>query len=57
MVLAFSLETNTIFIATQVLTQLATAQKIDSVDEVGGGTQGFFQRKVNHKSLVDFLIR
>lgn len=55
-VLAFSLETNTIFIATQVLTQLATAQRIDSADEVAQSTEGFFQRKVHHKSLVDFLI-
>jgi len=56
MVLAFSLETNTIFIATQVLTQLATAQRIDSV-EATQPTEGFFHRKVNqHKSLVDFLI-
>ena len=67
MVLAFSLETFTIFVATQVLTQLATAQRVAviPVDEssinnlTGQDTKGFFRlgtTKEVHQSMVDFLI-
>jgi hypothetical protein len=69
MVLAFSLETFTIFVATQVLTQLATAQRmvplipvetnvsnsvIDS--EKGGGLFFGMGKKEIPQSMVDFLI-
>mmetsp|Transcript_20729 Transcript_20729/g.44816 ORF Transcript_20729/g.44816 Transcript_20729/m.44816 type:complete len:233 (-) Transcript_20729:1466-2164(-) len=61
MVLAFSLETNTIFVATQVLTSLATAQVNKppdlplgvEADKVGGI---FNRRKEVPQSMVDFLI-
>ena len=64
MVLAFSLETFTIFVATQVLTQLATAQRVTviPVDEssinnlTGQDTKGFFRlgtTKEVHQLMVD----
>lgn len=63
MVLAFSLETFTIFTATQVLTQLATAQRVVPLDSEAGletlaGVSGFFGmgRKDAHVSMIDFLI-
>jgi len=65
MILAFSLETFTIFTATQVLTQLATAQTVIhpldlEVDhERVSGVSGFFSmgaRKEAHESMIDFLI-
>ena len=65
MVLAFCLETNTIFVATQVLTSLATQTSTskDSTelslemenDKIGGlFTLG---RREVHQSMVDFLIK
>ncbi|KAL7540096.1 hypothetical protein ACHAXR_009866 [Thalassiosira sp. AJA248-18] len=64
MVLAFSLETFTIFVATQVLTQLATAQRVvplDSSSELNldavNISRGFFSKKEVHQSMVDFLIK
>lgn len=64
MVLAFSLETFTIFVATQVLTQLATAQRVvpldgmDMLDHQEQMVGGFFSlgAKKEHGSMVDFLI-
>ena len=62
MVLAFSLETNTIFVATQVLTQLATATghheelfnaQLDE-DRIGGM---FSMRREVTSSMVDFLLK
>lgn len=67
MVLAFCLETFTIFVATQVLTELATASpqrmvplvplesNLSLVDEVGGGFFGLKSKK-EVQSMVDFLI-
>ena len=67
MILSFSLETFTIFVATQVLTQLATAQRV-AVIPVGTGinnltdgekVSGFFRlgsSKEVHQSMVDFLL-
>jgi len=64
MVLAFSLETFTIFTATQVLTQLATAQRVSLVDaeinsDALSGASGFFGGggKDVHVSLIDFLMK
>mmetsp|Transcript_15444 Transcript_15444/g.31347 ORF Transcript_15444/g.31347 Transcript_15444/m.31347 type:complete len:304 (+) Transcript_15444:1-912(+) len=65
MVLAFSLETNTIFVATQVLTQLATAQRVAGRQEqmlnVGADSDmigGLFSmRKEVTASMVDFLLK
>ena len=69
MVLAFSLETFTIFVATQVLTQLATAQRmvplvpletsnVSGLIESERGSGGFFGlgKKDIPQSMVDFLI-
>lgn len=63
MVLALSLETFTIFTATQVLTQLATAQRVIPIDlevnhEKLSGVSGFFRIKEKdaHESMIDFLI-
>lgn len=67
MVLAFSLETFTIFVATQVLTQLATAQRMVPLvpvetnvsslieSEKGGGFFGIGRKEIP-QSMVDFLI-
>ena len=49
MVLAFSLETFTIFVATQVLTQLATSQRVVQMD--------VDTEVVDFESMVDFLKR
>lgn len=59
MVFAFSLETFTIFIATQVLTQLATAQRVVpldgvDVDQANNMVRGFFS--IGAKKMIDFLI-
>jgi hypothetical protein len=65
MVLAFCLETNTILVATQVLTSLVTHTIISSdatelplemeIDKIGGlFTLG---KRILHKSTVDFLIK
>jgi hypothetical protein len=70
MVLAFSLETFTIFVATQVLTELATAtaqrmvplvpfeSNVSLVDQekFGGGFFGKIGAKKEPQSMVDFLI-
>jgi hypothetical protein len=65
MVLAFCLETNTIFVATQVLTELATASPQRMVPLVPlesnlslGADGGFFglKSKKDVQSMVDFLI-
>lgn len=62
MVLAFALETFTIFLATQVLTQLATAQRVVPLDlelDQGKFVGGFFSMgasKEVHQSMVDFLL-
>jgi hypothetical protein len=68
MVLAFCLETFTIFVATQVLTELATASPQRMVPLVplesnlslvdGAGAGGFFglKSKKDVQSMVDFLI-
>lgn len=67
MVLAFSLETFTIFVATQVLTQLATAQRMVPLvpvetnvsslieSEKSGGFFGIGKKEIP-QSMVDFLI-
>ncbi|KAL7532664.1 hypothetical protein ACHAWF_004206 [Thalassiosira exigua] len=63
MVLAFSLETFTIFVATQVLTQLATAQRLVPLDvdvdheKIGRGFFSMGARKEVHQSMVDFLLK
>mmetsp|Transcript_36567 Transcript_36567/g.64087 ORF Transcript_36567/g.64087 Transcript_36567/m.64087 type:complete len:306 (-) Transcript_36567:94-1011(-) len=67
MVLAFSLETFTIFVATQVLTQLATAQSMVPVGsnlDLGiddeNVSRGFFTmgaKEEVHLSMIDFLIK
>ncbi|KAL3816098.1 hypothetical protein ACHAXA_004523 [Cyclostephanos tholiformis] len=70
MVLAFSLETFTIFVATQVLTELATASaqkmvplvpfesniSLVDLEKVGGGFFGKIGVKKDPQSMVDFLI-
>lgn len=69
MVLAFCLETFTIFVATQVLTRLATAQRIVALDGIAdvaveqanesARVGGFFRGKKEeaaHESMIDFLI-
>lgn len=66
MILSFSLETFTIFVATQVLTQLATAQRVavipvSSINNLTDGEKvsGFFRlgsSKEVHQSMVDFLL-
>ena len=62
-ILAFSLETFTIFVATQVLTQLATAQRVvplNSLDvdpeQAEKAARGLFGKK-NHDSMIDFLLK
>lgn len=64
MVLAFCLETFVIFIATQVLTQLATAQHVDAIEPNLNGFNvsqekvgGWFRMKEMHDSMVDFLLK
>jgi hypothetical protein len=70
MVLAFSLETFTIFVATQVLTELATASALRMIplvpsesnlsqldqEKVGGGFFAKIAAKTVPQSMVDFLI-
>jgi len=62
MVLSFCLEVHTIFVATQVLTQLATAQsviphEIDLGDkDLVGGLFSMRATKDVHQSMIDFLI-
>ncbi len=62
MVLAFSLETFTIFVATQVLTSLATAQRLVPISSANLEDQekvvgSFFRgKKDDHQSMIDFLI-
>ncbi|KAL3804496.1 hypothetical protein HJC23_002535 [Cyclotella cryptica] len=65
MVLAFCLETNTIFVATQVLTSLATQTStskdatelpLDMENDKIGGLFILGRREV-HQSMVDFLIK
>lgn len=62
MVLSFCLEVHTIFVATQVLTQLATAQsviphEIDLGDkDLVGGLFRMRSTKDVHQSMIDFLI-
>ena len=62
MVLSFCLEVHTIFVATQVLTQLATAQsviphEIDLGDkDMVGGLFKMRATKDAHQSMIDFLI-
>lgn len=63
MVLSFCLEVHTIFVATQVLTQLATAQsviphEIDLGDkDMVGGLFSMKATKDAHQSMIDFLIK
>lgn len=63
MVLSFCLEVHTIFVATQVLTQLATAQsviphEIDLGDkDMVGGLFSMRANKDVHQSMIDFLIK
>mmetsp|Transcript_17985 Transcript_17985/g.33518 ORF Transcript_17985/g.33518 Transcript_17985/m.33518 type:complete len:303 (+) Transcript_17985:354-1262(+) len=66
MVLAFSLETFTIFVATQVLTQLATAQQFVPMElngdnsehqSIGGGFFNLGAKKELHVSMIDFLMK
>mmetsp|Transcript_195 Transcript_195/g.376 ORF Transcript_195/g.376 Transcript_195/m.376 type:complete len:305 (+) Transcript_195:347-1261(+) len=67
MVLAFSLETFTIIVATQVLTQLATTQRIVPLEasagmgtnesKIGGSFFSLGKHKEVHESMVDFLIK
>ena len=60
MVLAFSLETFTIFLATQVLTQLATTTRYEWLDHAGEETKkGLFRLRSStsqYSSMVDFLL-
>lgn len=62
-ILAFSLETFTIFVATQVLTQLATAQRVVPLnslevdpEQAEKAARGLFGKK-NHDSMIDFLLK
>lgn len=62
MILSFCLEVHTIFVATQVLTQLATAQSVIPHEiDVGdkdkvGGLFSMRAAKEAHQSMIDFLI-
>ena len=61
MVLSFCLEVHTIFVSTQVLTQLATAQsvvphEIDVGDKDMVGGLFSMRAKSVHQSMIDFLI-
>jgi hypothetical protein len=63
MILSFCLEVHTIFVATQVLTQLATAQsvvphEIDLGDkDLVGGLFSMRATKDAHQSMIEFLIK
>jgi len=60
MVLAFSLETFTIFVATQVLTELATASALRMILDGGWMQQstGWFEcRNVIHKKALNLLLQ
>ena len=64
MILSFCLEVHTIFVATQVLTQLATAQSVvpheidlGDKDTVGGLFSMMATTQEVHQSMIEFLIK